>query len=164
MPTAIVGLDKCISYNDDLVSKLRNLWNISEMPDLRDKRILVKPNLLDQIDGNLATTSPIVVGAVLDLLAEMHVSELVVADGSSFRRDTYSIVKSCGLSSVLDERNIKFIDLNYDELVPVKTRDGWIRNIKSLWLPKHVTEADYIISIPKLKPSLGWCNLSIKIY
>jgi uncharacterized protein (DUF362 family) len=162
IPPAVVGLEKCSSYDDELVSKLRNLWRISEMPDISGKTILVKPNLLDQVDGNLATTSPIVVGAVLDLLVEMHVGNLVVADGSSFRRDTYSIVKSCGLSKVLDERSIPFIDLNYDELIPAQIRDGWFRNINNLWLPRHVSEADYILSIPKLKTH-HWAGVTLSL-
>src|SRR4030042_877193 len=59
----------------------------------------------------------------------MEVGKVVVGDGSAFRRDTYSVVKSSGLSQELDSRGIEFIDLNYDELVPVKARYGWPKNI-----------------------------------
>src|SRR4030066_2390136 len=161
-PPAIVGLEKCISYDDDLVSKLRNLWSISEMPNVQGKTILVKANLLDQIDDNLATTSPKVVGAILDLLKEMEVGKVVVGDGSAFKRDTYSVVKSCGLSQELDSRGIEFIDLNYDELVPVKARDGWIRNTDRLWLPRQASEADFILSVPKLKAH-HWAGVTLSL-
>jgi len=161
-PPAIVGLGKCASYDVDLVSYLRELWDISEMPDLRGKSILVKPNLLDEIDNIIATTNPQLVGAVVDLLREMGVSKVVVGEGSAFRRDTYSVVKSCGLSQILDSHGVPFIDLNYDELIPVKVRDGWIRNTDTLWLPRHVTEADYIISIPKLKAH-HWAGVTLSL-
>src|SRR4030042_2332455 len=140
---AVVGLEKCTSYDDDLVTKLRNLWAISNMPDLQGKRILIKPNLLDHVRGNLATTSPMVIGAILDLLAEMGAGMVVVGDGSAFRRDTISVLRSCGLSEVLEEGGITFFDLNYDELVPVQVRDGWIQVTQLIWLPKQAIDADY---------------------
>jgi uncharacterized protein (DUF362 family) len=161
-PPAIVGLGKCPSYDEDLISYLRDLWDISEMPNLRGKNILVKPNLLDEVDNNIATTNPKVVGAVLDLLVELGVREVVVGDGSAFRRDTYSVAKSCGLAQVIDARGIPFIDLNYDELIPVKVRDGWIRNTDTLWLPRHVVDADFIISVPKLKAH-HWAGVTLSL-
>jgi hypothetical protein len=87
---------------DDLVSKLRNLWSIAELPNVKGKTILVKANLLDQIDDNLATTSPKVLGAILDLLTQMDVGKVVVGDGSAFRRDTCSVAESSGLSQEWD--------------------------------------------------------------
>lgn len=161
-PPAIVGLGKCPSYDEDLGSYLRELWDLSEMPDLRGKSILVKPNLLDEVDNNIATTHPRIVAAVLDLLGELGVSKIVVGEGSAFRRDTYSVVKSCGLSQILDSHGIPFIDLNYDELIPIKVRDGWIRNSDYLWLPRHVMEADTIVSVPKLKAH-HWAGVTLSI-
>src|SRR4030066_495139 len=131
-----VGLAKCASYEEDLVQILHDLWNISDMPDVSGKSILVKPNLLNEVDNNLATTPPRVVGAILEMLEKLGASKVVVADGSAFQRDTYSVVKICGLKKELDAREIPFIDLNYDELVPVRTRDGWFRNNDILWLPR----------------------------
>jgi uncharacterized protein (DUF362 family) len=161
-PTAIVGLGKCSSYDEDLVSYIRDLWNLSDMPDLGGKNILVKPNLLDEVDSNLATTNPKVVGAVLELLSDLGVRKVVVGEGSAFRRDTYSVVKSSGLAQQLDLHSVPFIDLNYDELVPVRVRDGWIQNTDILWLPRNVHEADFIISIPKLK-SHHWAGVTLSL-
>jgi uncharacterized protein (DUF362 family) len=161
-PPAVVGLGKAESYEADLLSVLRDLWAISAMPDLKGKTILLKPNLLDEIDENIATTHPKIVGATLDLINELGAGSVVVGDGSAFRRDTYSIARSCGLAQVLDARSIPFIDLNYDELVRVKVRDGWIRNSDALWLPRHVIDADYIISIPKLKAH-HWAGVTLSL-
>ena len=150
-PAAVVGLGQCSSYSDNILDCLRQVWMEAEMPDLRGKRILVKPNLLDVVEGYPATTAPQVVAAVLDLLAEMGVDEVTVGDGSAFRRDTYSVVESCGLSQLLNARGVPFIDLNYDDPQPVPVRDGWIKSSDRLWLPQHVLQADYVISMPKLK-------------
>jgi uncharacterized protein (DUF362 family) len=161
-PPAIVGLAKCSSYDDDLVSSLRDLWKISNIPDLHGKSILIKPNLLDKGNYNLASTNHKVVGAVIELLLELGVGKVVVGEGSAFRRDTYSIVRSSGLIQELDAHGVEFIDLNYDELMPVRTRDGWFGNIDSLWLPRHVCEADFIISIPKMKTH-HWAGVTLSL-
>jgi uncharacterized protein (DUF362 family) len=118
--------------------------------------------LIDEVDNDLATTNPKLVGAVLDLLSELGAGKVVVGDGSAFRRDTYSVVKSSGLAQELDLRSVPFIDLNYDELVPVKARDGWIQNVNTLWLPRHVIDADFILSVPKLKAH-HWAGVTLSI-
>ena len=161
-PPAVVGLAKCANYDEDLISSLRNLWKLSAMSDINGKTILVKPNLVDESDDFLATANPKLVGAVLDLLRENGAGTLVVGDGSAFRRDTYSVVQSCGLAEQLDSRGIPFVDLNYDELKAVKIKDGWIRTADTLWLPQHVVDADLIVSIPKLKAH-HWAYVSLSL-
>jgi uncharacterized protein (DUF362 family) len=159
---SIVGLGQCASYDDDLLASLRGLWNIADMPVVEGKTILVKPNMLDVIGDNAATTQPKIIGAVLDLLRELGANSIMVGDGSAFRRDTDSVAKSCGLLQVLDDRGIPFIDLNYDELVPVRVRDGWIRKTDTLWLPRQVVEADFIVSVPKLKAH-HWAGVTLSL-
>ncbi len=162
-PPSIVGLAKCTSYDEDLNSYIRNLWKLAEMPEISGKNVLVKPNLLDIIDENLtATVHPKIVDAVIDILAELGAGKVVVGEGSAFRRDSYSVARSCGLAQVLEQKNVPFVDLNYDELVPVKIRDGWIRNTDSLWLPRHVTEADFVLSLAKLKAH-HWAGVTLSL-
>ncbi len=161
-PASIVGLGQCASYDGDLITVLRELWNISQMPVIEGKTILVKPNMLDVIDENNATTHPKLIGAVLEFLGELGAGTITVGDGSAFRRDTYTVAKNCGLVEVLEAQKIPFIDLNYDELIPVKVRDGWIRNVDTIWLPRHVTEADYIVSMPKLKTH-HWARVTLSL-
>jgi len=161
-PPSIVGLAMCASYHDDLLSSLRYLWNASEMPSVDGKNILLKLNMLDVVEEDMGTTHPKIVAAVLDLLAELGAGSIVVGDGSFFRRDTYAVAKSCGVVDVVDSHGVPFIDLNYDELVQVKVRDGWIRKSSSLWLPRHVTEADIIISMPKLKTH-HWAGVTLSL-
>lgn len=132
------------------------------MPDIRGKRILVKPNLVDCLEGHPSSTSPRVVGAVIDLLRELGAGELAVGDGSAFRRDTQAVAEACGLLDELTKRQVPFIDLNYDDLQPVKARDGWFRHLNWLWLPAHALEADYIVSLPKLKTH-HWTGVSLSL-
>ena len=159
---ALVGLGTCPSYDDDVLGCLRDLWRQAEIPDVSGKRVLVKPNLIDVIENHPTTTAPAVVGAVLDLLAEMGANEVVVGDGSGFRREAWPVVESSGLAAVLAERKIPFVDLNYDDPRPVPVRDGWFRHASAIWLPRHVCEADLVISVPKLKTH-HWAGVSLSL-
>lgn len=132
------------------------------MPDVAGKRVLVKPNLIDAIEGQPVTTDPSVVGAVLDLLAEHGASHVVVGDGSGFRREGWPLVRACGLAEQLAERGAQFVDLNYDDPRPVHVRDGFFPRLRELWLPRHVREADLVISIPKLKTH-HWAGVSLSL-
>jgi uncharacterized protein (DUF362 family) len=158
-----VAIGECPSYDGaGLLDAVRELWQQAGMPSVAGKRVLVKPNLLDAIEGRPVTTAPAVVGAVLDLLQELGAGEVAVGDGSGFRREAAPVVGASGLAAVLAARKIPFIDLNYDAPGPVSARDGWFLHATELWLPKHVREADLIVSVPKLKTH-HWAGVSISL-
>jgi uncharacterized protein (DUF362 family) len=161
-PPAIVGLSKCASYSEDLDQYLHDLWNLSAMPDLKGKTVLLKPNLLDEFNNNFAITNTSIIRSAITLLGELGSKQIVVGDGSAFQRDTGEVVEHSGLAQTLDYFGIQFIDLNYDELIPIRVQDEWIRNVKTLWLPKHACEADYIISMPKLKTH-HWAGVTLSL-
>jgi uncharacterized protein (DUF362 family) len=142
------------------------LWQQAEMPNVRGKRLLVKPNLVDIVstdtDRHPTPTNPLVVAAVIDLLTELGAQEIVVGDGPAFRREAMPIVQGCGLDAVLAARNVSFVDLNYDDPQPVPARDGWLRRSTELWLPKSVRQADFIVSVPKLKTH-HWALVSLSV-
>jgi len=158
---ATVGLARCPSY-DDALPCLRELWRQSAMPDVVGKRVLVKPNLIDVIEGRPVTTSPAVVAAVLDILAEMGAGEVIVGDGPGFRRHAWPVVEASGLAQVLSERRTRFVDLNYDSCRPVAAPGAWFLKERQVWLPRHVLEADLIVSVPKLKTH-HWAGVSLSL-
>jgi uncharacterized protein (DUF362 family) len=161
-PPAVVGLGSCPGYGPDLLDCLRSTWQQAAMPEVQGKRVLVKPNLVDVVDGHPATTAPEVVGAVLDLLHDLGAARVVVGDGPAFRREAASVVTATGLDGVLARRGIPFIDLNYDDPKPVPLRDGWFTNHHQLWLPRHVREAELIVSVPRLKTH-HWTRVSLSL-
>ncbi len=151
-PPAVVGLGSCPGYGPDLLDCLRSTWQQAAMPEVQGKRVLVKPNLVDVVDGHPATTAPEVVGAVLDLLHDLGAARVVVGDGPAFRREAASVVTATGLDGVLARRGIPFIDLNYDDPKPVPLRDGWFTN----------REAELIVSVPRLKTH-HWTRVSLSL-
>lgn len=129
-------------------------------------KILIKPNLLSNTNPFFAvTTNPVVVEAVVDWLIEHNVKDILIADspgGALTKMPGFSYDKfysEVGLSMLKDKAA-----LNYDgSFVEVLTPPG-CRN-KSFNILKVISEADYIINMPKLKThnltivSLGVKNL-----
>ena len=132
-PKPTVALGECPGYEADVLSCVRDIWNLSGISSVRGKKILVKPNLVDLVGTQPSTTAPQVVAAVCDLLQEQGAAKITVGDGPAFRRDAVSVAQQNGLLPVLSSRAIPFVDLNYDNPVPVKVRDGWFQDRQSLW-------------------------------
>jgi uncharacterized protein (DUF362 family) len=159
---AIVALGECPSYQADLFKNLSSLWELAEMPDVRGLNVLVKPNLVDTAEEHPSTTAPEVVAALVDLLIDQGASQVTVGDGPAFRRDASSIAQATGLDEMLRQRNVPFVDLNYADPQPVPVKDDWISRADVLWLPRHVLEADLIVSVPKMKTH-HWANVSLSL-
>jgi uncharacterized protein (DUF362 family) len=159
---SIVALGEVSSYEADLLTSLRSLWQRAEMPDVRGRRVLIKPNLVDYLGDFPVTTAPEIVGAVADLLLELGAKKVIIGDGSGFRRETWAVAEAIGLDALLAERGLKFVDLNYDDPQPVPVQDKWIRRSSELWLPRHVLNSDLIISVPKLKTH-HWAGVSLSL-
>jgi uncharacterized protein (DUF362 family) len=159
---AVVSLAECPAYDTNVLDCLSSLWHKADMPDVAGRRILVKPNLVDLVQDHPAITAPEVVGAVLDLLADLGADQVVVGDGPTFRREAGPVVEASGLAAVLSARGVKFVDLNYDDPRPVPVRDGWFPGLRELWLPRHVREAELIVSVPKVKTH-HWTGISLSL-
>src|SRR5262249_32412579 len=56
---------------------------------------------------------------------------------------------------------IRFIDLNRDELVSVKMRANY-SGLKHLWLPRTILEADFMVSMPKIKTH-HWSGVTLSM-
>jgi uncharacterized protein (DUF362 family) len=159
---ARVGLVQCQDYGSPLSDALRELWHLAGMPDVSGLRVLVKPNLIDFIEGYTITTAPAVVTGVAALMRELGAASVVVGDGPGFRREAAPVARGCGLAALLAEQGVPFVDLNYDEPAPVSAPAGWFGPTRELWLPRHVREADLIVSLPKMKTH-HWAGVSLSL-
>lgn len=159
-PPATVALQQVPSYGGDLLARLRDGWQLGRLPEVAGKRVLVKPNLVDQVEGRAIHTHPQLVGALVDLLREMGAASIVVGDGPAFRRDGLAVAAESGLMAELTARDVPFVDLNYDDPAPVPVSSGWFRSDTVLWLPASLRTADLVISVPKLKTH-HWATVSL---
>jgi uncharacterized protein (DUF362 family) len=119
-------------------------------PDVRGKRVLLKPNMVEYEAGTAINTHPHVVAAAATALLKAGAREVVVAEGPGHRRDIEYLLAGTGMDDVLQDLRLRFIDLNHDDVkeVPLKSR---YTDLNSMWLPVELLAADVIVSMPKLK-------------
>ena len=119
--------------------------------DVHGKRILLKPNLVETAVGEShINTHPTVVVAAAEALRQLDAREVIVAEGQGHRRDSQLVLDESGMGQALQAAGIPFVDLNHDELVEVKNSGRWT-SLESLYLPKTLLSADWVVSMPKLK-------------
>ncbi len=154
-----VALATVPSYDADLLGAIRALWRDANAPNLENARVVLKPNLVDSIPGRPCFTAPQVTRALIQFLRdEIQVKSVVVAEGTTFRRDPHAILLETGYREMLTQERIEFVDLNYDDLVKIPLRGGYAK-MDFLFMARTVVEADALISLPKLKTH-HWTRIS----
>lgn len=119
--------------------------------DIRGKRILLKPNLVETAPGRThINTNPAVILAAAEALRRLDAREVIVAEGQGHRRDSWLVLDESGMGAALEQAELTFVDLNHDEFVAVSNAGGWT-NLGPLYLPKTLLRVDCVISVPKLK-------------
>jgi uncharacterized protein (DUF362 family) len=95
------------------------------------------------------STHPAVVFAAIEVFRSWG-AEVTVGEGPGHLRDTEAALVESGIEEVLHATQTRFADLNYEE-----TR--WTGNLgrasglKGFHFPRTAVEADWIVSLPKLK-------------
>ncbi len=118
---------------------------------VRGKKVLLKPNLVEPSRAQpQINTHPGVVRASAEVFRRWGAREVLVAEGQGHCRDAHYVLDESGLGEVLAEGGLEFRDLNHDdvEAVPNTLR---CTTLSRLYLPRTLLEADYVVSLPKLK-------------
>ncbi|HEY2880967.1 MAG TPA: DUF362 domain-containing protein [Pirellulales bacterium] len=117
---------------------------------VRDKRVLLKPNLVEP--NRLApqmTTNPAVVVAAANVFRNWG-AEVAVGEAPGHVRDTEMALVESGMQAALDDARLPFADLNYQEVAWTTNRGGDSK-LPGFFFPRAVHEADLIVSMPKMK-------------
>ena len=128
---------------------------------LRGKTVLLKPNLVEYVPGVEVNTNPWLVGAAAEAFLRLGAGKVIVGEGPGHQRDTQLVVAESGLERQMKDRSLAFVDLNRDELVPVKTGSSYTR-LGALWLPQSVVGADIVVSMPKVKTH-HWAGVTLSM-
>lgn len=150
-----VALIKCDSYDLNKVKNAINrgidlLGGINAFVKDGDK-ILLKPNLLASESAEKSvTTHPIVFEAIISILQEKskekNIKKISYGDSPGIGNGI-SVAQKSGINEVAQRLKIEYAD--FDEPVGISFNEG-IKE-KSFTIAKPITEADTIISLPKLK-------------
>jgi uncharacterized protein (DUF362 family) len=130
--------------------------------DIRGKRVLLKPNLVETIPGAVhINTHPRVVRGAVEAFLSLGAAQVAVAEGPGHITDTLRVLDESGLEEVLWEDRIPFIDLNRQSGYTVANAGGCSR-LKSLTLPVCLREFDIIVSMAKLKMH-HWAGVTLSM-
>ncbi len=133
--------------NNEISEIIKNVFEIFGVEDkVKDKKVLVKPNLLGPFSPERGvTTDPRVISAIVQELKKCRTKEIVVGDNSgSIHFDPLKIAEITG---ILDASDGCYDNIG-KEVVSVRVESKFIGE---LFISRIVKEADYIINVPKFK-------------
>jgi uncharacterized protein (DUF362 family) len=148
------------SYSDRLDSAILEGLRLFDLGVL-GKTVLLKPNLVEFIPDADVNTNPRLVGAAAEAFLALGARTVLIGEGPGHERDTQLVIADTGLESELRDRGIQFVDLNRDEVIRVRLATRF-SGVEHLWLPRTVLEADFIVSMPKIKTH-HWAGVTLSM-
>jgi uncharacterized protein (DUF362 family) len=149
MTPSSVSIVKAPAYDQSVYDIVRRLVT-AHVGDVRGKRILLKPNLVEFEPGSCINTHPILVHAAYEAFQALGAAHVTIAEGPGHRRNTLDLADAAGYFHTVPGFEDKFVDLNLDEVTRVHPEKQFSR-INKLYLPNSVLGADLLVSMPKLK-------------
>ena len=141
-----VAILRAKSYSDDLVSRM--LAGIRQCGlEVRGKRVLLKPNLVEFDSSTVINTDAAVIAAAVEVFQALGAAEVKIGEGPGHRRDTLDLADDARYRSTIPRFESLFTDLNRDDVAPVANFAGEAR----FYFPKTVLGADLIVSLAKMK-------------
>ena len=144
-----VAVVKATSYEDGLQATVKSGLE-SVGAEVSGKTVLLKPNLVEFDAGTVINTDPRLVHATVLALRDMGATSVTVGEGPGHRRDTEYVVRTSGLLDALKDVDAPFTDLNTAGVVR-QTLRSFYSPLGEIWLPQPITQADVVISMPKMK-------------
>ncbi len=130
--------------------------------EIKGKRILLKPNLVETHKGSIhINTHPMVIHGAAEAFLTLGAQTVLIAEGPGHCRDSFLLVEESGLSQVLTENPIRFIDINYDDVYTSANMGGTSR-LENMVLPKILKTVDWIVSMAKMKTH-HWAGVTLSM-
>jgi uncharacterized protein (DUF362 family) len=160
---ARVSILRAQAYGQEVYDTVRRALAEHRL-DLRGRRVLLKPNLVEFEPGSAINTHPLVVHAALEACRALGAAEVRIGEGPGHRRTTLDLADAAGYFQVIPDFERRFVDLNLDEVSLIRLSRPSSR-LDSLYLPRTALSADLLLSLPKMKThhwagaTLGMKNL-----
>jgi uncharacterized protein (DUF362 family) len=154
---AILNVDQYSPKVEEILESALRLFSI----DVAGKAVLLKPNLVDYLPGDAINTHPSLVLAAAECFRRLGAKSVEVGEGPEHQRDTQLVLSQSGYEDCLRGEKIRFVDLNHDELVRTRLLAGY-SGMKQLWLPRTVLDADFVVSMPKIKTH-HWSGVTLSM-
>jgi uncharacterized protein (DUF362 family) len=154
---AILHAEQYSNKLDEILAAGLRLFPI----DVRGKRVVLKPNLVDYAPGDAINTHPLLVLAAAESFRRMGAKSVNVAEGPGHQRDTQLVLSQSTYDEYLQREKIAFVDLNRDELIRTPLHASYT-GMKYLWLPRTVLESDFLVCMPKIKTH-HWAGVTLSM-
>jgi uncharacterized protein (DUF362 family) len=154
---AILNVDQYSQKIENILQAALRLFPI----DVVGKSVVLKPNLVGYLPSDAINTHRLLIVAAAECLRLRGAKSVLVADGPGHHRDTQLVLSQSGYEDSLRGEKIRFVELNRDELVRTPLRASYT-GMKHLWLPRTVLEADFVVSMPKIKAH-HWSEVTLSM-
>jgi uncharacterized protein (DUF362 family) len=147
-PVSLVSIARAKSYGPEVYDVVDRLLKEHRL-DVRGKRVVLKPNLVEFDPHTCINTHPVVVHAAYEAFRKAG-AEVRIAEGPGHRRGTLDLADAAGYFSTVPQFEELFTDLNTDAV----TKRGIPRpesKLQSLYLPHTILGADLVVSMAKMK-------------
>ncbi len=136
-------------YTQGIYDTVRRLL-VEHRVNVRGKRVVIKPNLVEFDPGTTINTHPMLVHATLEGFRALGAADVRIAEGPGHRRVTLDLAEAAGYFQTIPRFEDHFTDLNLDDVSQVLLRDPFSR-LNSLYFPNTALGADLVVSLPKMK-------------
>jgi len=147
-PRPLVHIARAAAYSQDIYGTLRRVLAEHKL-NVRGRRVLLKPNLVEFEPESAINTHPLLVHAALEAFRELGAS-VAIAEGPANRRSTLDLADAAGYFQTIPGFEDIFTDLNLDEVSRVRLPHP-ISSLRSLYLPHTALGSDLLVSMPKMK-------------
>lgn len=155
-----VAIVKCSSYGPHLTSLVLEGVRLCDL-EVRGKRVLLKPNLVEFDPAFSINTHPLLVAFAAEAFKKLGAGQVIVAEGSGHNRDTEHLLVQSGLHGFLRDTATPFVDLNLDRMQAVPLKSFYMATPR-LYFPETALAADLIVSMPKLKTH-HWAGVTLSL-
>src|SRR6202050_3740565 len=158
--TSRVVIRRAADYEQDLAAVIYESLRAFDLP-VKDKTVLLKPNLVGFDPLCEMNTHPYVIAATRESFLRLGAAQVLIGDGPAMDRDTEAILESVRLREFTGPLGRTFVDLNLDDVRRVVLSTHASR-LKELYLPKTVLGVDFLVSMPKVKTH-HWAGVTLSL-
>jgi uncharacterized protein (DUF362 family) len=143
-----VTIVRAPAYDQRLYDLLPRLLDDHQV-DVRGRRVVLKPNLVEFEPESSINTNPILVHAAIEAFRARGAASVRIAEGPGHRRNTLDLADAAGYFKTVPGFEDLFVDLNLDEVSRVHS--ARFTRLRKLYLPNTALGADLLVSMPKMK-------------
>lgn len=142
-----VAIIRAKSYSTELVQPLLKGLRACNL-DVKGKRVLLKPNLVEFDKATAINTDVAMVAAALEAFRQLGAAEVRIGEGPGHRRDTWELAGQAHYRKEIPDFDNLFVDLNRDDVAPV---EGFSATEPKVYFSKSLLQSDLIVSLAKMK-------------